>query len=76
MVNIVIPEWGVVVSLLGFAITLSVVMGAIYSRIGRLEGTITTKLNGAFGKLCEDVEKVKGDIGELKTDVAVLKERL
>ncbi len=73
MVTLAIPDWGVVVGLLGFALTLSLVVGAVNSRIGRLEGVISAKLNGAFTQLCDDVRLAKTDINSVKIDIATLK---
>lgn len=63
-----IPEWGVIVSLLCFALTLAGVASAIYSRIGRLEGVISAKLNGNLEKLVNDVTKNKEDTQKLRTE--------
>ena len=65
-----IPEWGVIVSLLCFALTLAGVSSAIYSRIGRLEGVISAKLNGNLEKLVNDVTKNKEDTQKLKTELS------
>ncbi len=72
MVNITVPDWGVVVSLIAFALMLSGFVGAINARIGKLEG----KLNGTFKRLCDDVERHDGEIDSLKIDVAVVKQKV
>ena len=73
MVNIAIPEWGIVLSLLAFAVMLAGAAGAVYSRIGKLEGSIAGKLNGTFTDLCKDMGHVKTEIAVMKTDVSVLR---
>ncbi len=67
MVDIVIPEWAVIIGIMMFALAFAGFIGAIYSRIGRMEGTISSKLNGTFSKLCDDVGGIKTDVTTLKT---------
>ena len=74
MVNVTIPDWGFVLSLLAFAVMLAGAAGAVYSRIGKLEGTVTAKLNGAFTEVCKDVKELKTEsVPNLRTDVMVLR---
>ena len=70
-----IPEWGVVLSLISLAVLLSGFIGAIYARIGRLEGTVTAKLNGNFSKLVTDVTDLKEAVVILKHEVPIIRDR-
>jgi hypothetical protein len=73
MTNLTIPDWSIVLGLLTFAIMLSGAAGALYLRIGKIEGKIDAKLNGSFTKVCNDVEGIKSHMPEIKSDVKVLR---
>jgi hypothetical protein len=76
MVTFNLPDWGVIISLLGFAFMLAGVAGAIYARIGKLEGTLGAKLNGQLKEFCEGTKKNTQDIADIRGDVKVLKEEV
>jgi hypothetical protein len=69
-----VPEWGVVLSLLALAFVIAGAFGAVYLRIGNMEGTIKAKLNGNLDKLTTDVTLLKDHMTVIRTEFPVIRD--